>query len=646
MSAQTPGIADTLLTAEKPTSKREQLPFVPHKKTPWLVRRGKPNPEAKANGSPGDPIPFGSWYVSKTVDGKFYRFSLATEVYAEALTKYDEWYANRKTTVPSEGNLASLHDEFILRRKGKRKDMRSLEERFRRLVDWCPFMCAPYRKLTNIVILEQWNALSEPATRTTPDGTIVTRDLYKPNTLKEDLWVLKSLIKIAVNHQFISRNHDLLMDVEVEDPDNKCPDSVVNLTHDMFITIRLEMYNGDCGRHPHTPIVFDVYWMSGGRKSSVANIYTEDVNFETGWLTFRVAKYWPNGYKIPMSADLQILLKEHISKYNKKPGEKIFDVVHINKTISTACMKVGWVHMHAHDFRHLFAVHAMERGCSLSQIAAWLGHKDGGLLAGKLYGYIRNEESQRAMQRNMTFVATQWSPEGLQLIRKNIRSKLNDLSEQIAAAPSQSHIETLLLEVKGIAEKPIAATNTNSARVLAQVSVRPNQLRQELLKEVIDWIHVTPSLPCRWLPEILAWKFPGLPIAVSREAMNRTVEIRKVARKTAHAELHAKMVDYLKSNPDRYVSWLLYDFPEATEVQARRAVLAARGTFNNDLGKRDLSCPVTYTKLIARRQDTRLAYIKQQLSKPTSSSGGNSPDGLGKSASLAESELGYFQGGS
>ena len=41
-------------------------------------------------------------------------------------------------------------------------------------------------------------------------------------------------------------------------------------------------------------------------------------------------------------------------------------------------------------------------------IAGWLGHKDGGVLAAKTYGHLRNEHSA-AMAQRMTFDASEAS---------------------------------------------------------------------------------------------------------------------------------------------------------------------------------------------------------------------------------------------
>jgi integrase len=55
-----------------------------------------------------------------------------------------------------------------------------------------------------------------------------------------------------------------------------------------------------------------------------------------------------------------------------------------------------------HDLRHLFATICIESGVDIPTVAKWLGHKDGGVLALKTYGHLRNEHSQ-AMAKKVKF---------------------------------------------------------------------------------------------------------------------------------------------------------------------------------------------------------------------------------------------------
>ena len=48
-----------------------------------------------------------------------------------------------------------------------------------------------------------------------------------------------------------------------------------------------------------------------------------------------------------------------------------------------------------HDLRHLFCSFCVMAGIDFMTIAAWLGHKDGGILIGKVYGHLLDEHRQK-----------------------------------------------------------------------------------------------------------------------------------------------------------------------------------------------------------------------------------------------------------
>jgi integrase len=47
-----------------------------------------------------------------------------------------------------------------------------------------------------------------------------------------------------------------------------------------------------------------------------------------------------------------------------------------------------------HDCRHHFISYAVMSGIDFMTIARWVGHKDGGILIGKVYGHLSNEHAQ------------------------------------------------------------------------------------------------------------------------------------------------------------------------------------------------------------------------------------------------------------
>jgi len=61
--------------------------------------------------------------------------------------------------------------------------------------------------------------------------------------------------------------------------------------------------------------------------------------------------------------------------------------------MEAAVKKLGISHLTHHDLRHLFATRCIESGVDIPTVSRWLGHKDGGGLAMKVYGHLRNQHS-------------------------------------------------------------------------------------------------------------------------------------------------------------------------------------------------------------------------------------------------------------
>lgn len=67
--------------------------------------------------------------------------------------------------------------------------------------------------------------------------------------------------------------------------------------------------------------------------------------------------------------------------------------------MDAAAEKIGMGRITHHDLRHLFATICIEAGVDIPTVSKWLGHKDGGALAMRVYGRLRNEHSLEMAQR-------------------------------------------------------------------------------------------------------------------------------------------------------------------------------------------------------------------------------------------------------
>ena len=81
------------------------------------------------------------------------------------------------------------------------------------------------------------------------------------------------------------------------------------------------------------------------------------------------------------------------------PQTPVMRVQECQGAINSACKKLGIARFTHHDLRHLFATRCIESGVDIPTVSRWLGHKDGGALAMKVYGHLRDQHSTTMAQR-------------------------------------------------------------------------------------------------------------------------------------------------------------------------------------------------------------------------------------------------------
>lgn len=99
--------------------------------------------------------------------------------------------------------------------------------------------------------------------------------------------------------------------------------------------------------------------------------------------------------RVPIAGRVQDLLVRRGLNLRMPKGQRVFTMQSPKGALNRATARLGLEHLRIHDLRHFFATHCIERGVDIPTVAGWLGHKDGGVLAMKIYGHVRNEHSRR-----------------------------------------------------------------------------------------------------------------------------------------------------------------------------------------------------------------------------------------------------------
>lgn len=102
---------------------------------------------------------------------------------------------------------------------------------------------------------------------------------------------------------------------------------------------------------------------------------------------------------MPMSSSLKSLLERLKAESASKEDSQVIKTKSARKVLETACKRLDYPTYTHHDFRHFFATTCIEAGIDIPTISRWLGHKDGGALAMKVYGHLRDEHSEKMISK-------------------------------------------------------------------------------------------------------------------------------------------------------------------------------------------------------------------------------------------------------
>jgi integrase len=110
--------------------------------------------------------------------------------------------------------------------------------------------------------------------------------------------------------------------------------------------------------------------------------------------------------EVPMIPDMLEFLERLRRERPDDPDDApVMRVRECQKAMDRAAKIVGMARITHHDLRHLFATRCIESGVDIPTVSRWLGHRDGGALAMRTYGHLRDQHSTSMAQR-VTFKRT------------------------------------------------------------------------------------------------------------------------------------------------------------------------------------------------------------------------------------------------
>jgi len=222
---------------------------------------------------------------------------------------------------------------------------------------------------------------------------------YSPSVYNNTVGTLRMVLDVAVEKgaraqnpaRFITKKRIVQRELALPTP----------YQFEKFVTA-VEEAGAWCSRECADLVRFMAF--GGFRKTEAANITWEDADFASGQIRVRVTK---NGKarSVPMIVDMQGLLGGiRAERPDAKPSDPVMLVRECQRAMDRAAKIVGMKRITHHDLRHLFATRCIESGVDIPTVSRWLGHQDGGSLAMKTYGHLRDHHSV-AMASKVSFTA-------------------------------------------------------------------------------------------------------------------------------------------------------------------------------------------------------------------------------------------------
>ena len=143
----------------------------------------------------------------------------------------------------------------------------------------------------------------------------------------------------------------------------------------------------------------------GARRDETLALRWQDVDFEKRQLSIGMAETTKNreARRVDFNARLLAHLRDMVRRRSPdsqwlfpspRRGDKDLHTESFTRALMLAREAAGLPHISSHDCRHHFVSMCVMSGIDFMTIAAWVGHKDGGVLIGKVYGHLANEHRQ------------------------------------------------------------------------------------------------------------------------------------------------------------------------------------------------------------------------------------------------------------
>lgn len=338
----------------------------------------------------------GTYYARFKVGGKLVRKSLRTDVFSVAKLKLPDLIKERRAS----------HEVAISARRGKMTFGEALGlhlETIKANGSLKPNSRIYWEKIVEF-IERTWPEASEKDVRKLSEADLRVWLLnfsgkYSPSVVNNSISAMRSIFKIAIEQGARFNNPAIkLKRLKLRPKKLTLP----SRTEFPKFVQAIETGGSRDSKNCADLVRFLAY--SGLRIGESKHVTWHDVDFDKAKLLVRGDP--ETGTKnsevrvVPMIPELQTMLEQMRQERTDEPLDTpIMRVNECQKSMDRAAKIVGMERITHHDLRHLFATICIESGVDIPTVSRWLGHKDGGALAMKVYGHLRDEHSATQAQK-------------------------------------------------------------------------------------------------------------------------------------------------------------------------------------------------------------------------------------------------------
>ena len=225
--------------------------------------------------------------------------------------------------------------------------------------------------------------------------------LVSERTANLDIMRLRNVLKCAIDDGYVRELPRIKMLDEAPPPKRNL------ITPDEFDRLIAAARNGCEKNGDQLADYLRFLAFSGAREQEALRIKWADVDFERERVTVgadRLTKNWESR-TVEFNSHLGTLLREmHAHRApdcswlfpSPQRGPRDEHAKSFRESLKIARKAAGLEWVGFHDLRHYFCSVCVMAGIDFMTIATWLGHKDGGILVGKVYGHLLDEHRSKA----------------------------------------------------------------------------------------------------------------------------------------------------------------------------------------------------------------------------------------------------------